>query len=189
MANSQTASQTLGENILALRKKRELSQARLSRLAEIPRSTLTHIESGEGNPSLSNLIKISSALQIQIEELLTPLQPSTELKSAADIPCKVRVGAGVKVFQLLPKSTPGLEMDRIELEPGGLFKGTPHLQGTKEYLTVNEGQIKVYLEGAPYLVKKGDFFSFPGDRPHSYRNIGKRKASAISVVILHFNKN
>ena len=37
---------------------------------------MTHIESGSGNPSLHNLIKVAAALQVSIEELLT--RPRTD---------------------------------------------------------------------------------------------------------------
>ena len=42
----------LGRNLEQLRKKRGMSQGQLARSAGLPRSTLTYIESGEGNPSL-----------------------------------------------------------------------------------------------------------------------------------------
>ena len=64
-------SEILASNILKLRRKRELSQAALASIADLPRSTLTNMESGSGNPSLQNLIKISSAFQVSVEELLS----------------------------------------------------------------------------------------------------------------------
>jgi len=61
--------------------------------------------------------------------------------------------------------------------------GTPHLAGTKEYMTVLQGEIKVFLAGESFLVKRGDVFAFPGNQPHSYRNLLRTKSIAISVVI------
>lgn len=31
--------------------------------------------------------------------------------------------------------------------------GHPHLRGTKEYMTVTEGEIQVYLSGESYTIK------------------------------------
>ena len=62
----------LAKNVEALRRLRQMSHNQLAQLAEIPRSTLTHIESGSGNPSLQNLLKVAQALQVSIEELLSP---------------------------------------------------------------------------------------------------------------------
>ena len=54
-----SVSRFLANNLLDLRKKKNLSQDKLSELAGIPRSTITHMESGEGNPSLTNLCKLA----------------------------------------------------------------------------------------------------------------------------------
>ena len=49
----------LARNTLALRKARDLTQSELARIADLPRSTLTWIESGGGNPSLANLVRLA----------------------------------------------------------------------------------------------------------------------------------
>ena len=61
--------------------------------------------------------------------------------------------------------------------------GQPHLKGTKEYLTVLEGELTVVVEGLPTAVKKGDVLAFEGDQNHAYRNTGGRRTRALSVVI------
>ncbi len=93
----------LANNILALRKTRGLSQDQLAKLAEIPRSTLTHIESGGGNPSLQNLAKLSFALQVGIEELLSRPRNECELRSEAQIPVQRRAHGRALIYKLLPE--------------------------------------------------------------------------------------
>jgi quercetin dioxygenase-like cupin family protein len=61
--------------------------------------------------------------------------------------------------------------------------GQPHLPGTKEYLTVLEGEVSVYVAGNLYAVQAGDVLAFPGNQPHSYLNTQFAPAVAISVVI------
>ena len=56
----------LALNLAALRREKNLSQQALSALAGIPRSTITHIESGQGNPSLNNLCLLAVALNVSI---------------------------------------------------------------------------------------------------------------------------
>jgi quercetin dioxygenase-like cupin family protein len=61
--------------------------------------------------------------------------------------------------------------------------GHPHLEGTKEYLTVIQGEIQVYVAGESYVVKEGDVLAFPGNQAHSYRNTKRASSIALSVVI------
>jgi XRE family transcriptional regulator, regulator of sulfur utilization len=173
----------LADNIVALRKKKALSQEQLSKMAEIPRSTLTHIESGSGNPSLQNLVKLSAALQVGLEELLSRPRNECELRELSEIPVIKRSQGRVRIFKLLPDKVKGLDVDRMEMDAGALMGGHPHLGGAKEYLTVIEGEVTVIVAGDQYKVKAGGVFAFPGDQAHSYRNTGEKKALAISVVV------
>lgn len=183
MAENQKVSQYLGLNIGTLREKKNLSQQQLAQQAEIPRSTLTHIESGEGNPSLRNLVKISDALGVGIEELLSRPRTDCVLIPADRVPVQNRSQGQVQVYKLLPERIKGLEIDRLEFAAGALMGGHPHLAGTKEYLSVLQGEVVVHVTGEKYTVKKGDVLAFPGNQPHSYRNPGRVVAIAVSVVV------
>ena len=177
-------SKYLADNIQSLRKKKGFSQDQLAARAQIPRSTLTHMESGMGNPSLKNLAKISGALGIGIEELLSRPRSGVSFLSASEIPVEQRNRGTAVVYKLLPDKVKGLEIDRIELQPGTTMLGRPHLAGTKEYLMTMVGEITIQVAGEVFRVAKGDVLAFPGDQRHSYRSSGPRgRAVAISVVI------
>jgi len=61
----------IGDNIRKFRKKKGLSQDNLARLANIPYTTLTKIESNVvKQPSVQNVAKIAKALGVAIEELI-----------------------------------------------------------------------------------------------------------------------
>lgn len=183
MANRESeVSKHLGKNVEQLRKKRGLSQAQLAQLAGVPRSTVTYIESGQGNPSLSNLIKISGAVQVSIEELLSRPRSPTQLIRVNDIPLIKKSSGNVNLFKLLPDPIPGMEIDRLEMKPRSRMGGTPHTQNTKEYLICCEGQVELALNKETFLLNKGDLLAFPGDAPHSYRNPGESNTICISVV-------
>ena len=47
----------------------------------------------------------------------------------------VRGHGSVAVTRLLPDAVAGLNIERLELLPGAFLRGTPHVRGTKEYLT------------------------------------------------------
>jgi len=89
----------------------------------------------------------------------------------------------VKVHKLLPDKIKGLDIDRMEFAAEAVMGGHPHLEGTKEYLTVLQGEILVFVAGESYVVRRGDVFAFPGNQAHSYRNMKKTPSIALSVVI------
>ena len=152
-------------------------------MAEIPRSTLSHIESGSANPSLYNLVSLSAALGVGIEELLSKPRNECALIPSHEVPVKKRSQGRVSVFKLLPDKLKGIEIDRLELQPKSFMGGHPHIAGTKEYLTVVKGEFTVHISGDTYNVKKGDVFAFPGNQPHSYGNPKDTISIAVSVVI------
>lgn len=173
----------LARNVTALRQKRGLSQNQLAKLAGLPRSTVTYMESGEGNPSLHNLSKLAGAFQVTIEELLSRPRAQVHLIPAREVRVIQKGQGAVDVYKLLPDSIPGAEIDRIEIVPGGRMGGIPHVAHTKEYLIGVQGEVQVQVAGQKFLVKAGDVLAFPGDQAHSYHNPGRTKAVGLSVVM------
>ncbi len=173
----------LADNILKIRKAKGLSQEQLAKLARLPRSTLAHIESGVSNPSLMNLSKISSGLQVGIEELLSKPRKETLLIPADQLPIQRRAHGRVRIARLMPEQVKGIEVDRIEFDPLTTLPGYPHMRGSKEYLTVIQGSLAVTVAGEHHIVPKGALFSFSGDQPHSYRNSANSVAIALTVVV------
>ncbi len=185
MANlTDDVSKNLGQNVENLRKKRGLTQGQLSKIAGVPRSTITYVESGVGNPSLKNLTRLSSALQVSIEELLATPRGRFKLVKSKEVVSEKRSQGAVRVFQLLPDPITGMHIDRMEFEIHGRMGGIPHISGTKEYLTCIQGEVTVRTGGQVFRVQKNDVLAFPGDHPHSYENTGENKSICISVVVL-----
>lgn len=61
----------LGESIKKIRKKRNLTQDKLARLADIPYTSITKIETGViKSPSVQTVAKIAKALNISLDELI-----------------------------------------------------------------------------------------------------------------------
>ncbi len=183
MDDRNSASRYLAMNLLALRKKKGLSQDRLSELADIPRSTITHMESGDGNPSLTNLCKLAAALGISIEELLSRPRNECTLLRAAEVPVLSRSAGKVRLHKLMPDTVRGIEIDKLEIQGNSSMGGRPHVQGSKEYLMTLAGEVTVSVDGDDYTLAAGDELAFPGDQRHAYRNRKSRPAVALSVVL------
>lgn len=177
-------SRNLAERIQDLRSRRGLTQADLALRALVPRSTIANLESGTGNPSLINLAKISKALSTSIEMLLTSPRALCKKISAQEIKSISRSGGEVLISKLLPDPIPGMEIDKLELNPGAKMRGMPHAAGTKEYLHCIQGEFNIVVATESYHIVKGDVLAFPGEVHHSYENIGKGKAIGLSVVAI-----
>ncbi len=62
----------IGEKIRRLRKARELTQEKLAEFANVDPKTIIEIEGGKrANPTLKTLNKISRALKVSLENLLS----------------------------------------------------------------------------------------------------------------------
>ena len=185
MSEISELSQNLAQNIVSLRKLRGITQERLSKLSGIPRSTITHFESGGGNPSLINLSKIAKALEIKVEELLAnPFHEKTQLVRNDELNFIEK--GNCTIYNLIPSPIKGLNIERFELEGENGFSGVPHLPGTKEYFTCIQGKAEVVVAGEKYLLSKGDTLIFKGNEKHSYRNPTNKKSMAISII---YNEN
>lgn len=179
---AEDVAQNLANNMRQLREARGLTQQQVAAKAGVPRPTWANLESGASNPTLAVIVKVANALQVSVEELIGPPRTSARLYPAASIPSRKR--GRVSVRQLLPESIAGFVMERLELLPGAHMTGIPHTPGTREYLTVESGQVELSESGRVWTVRPGDVVAFRGDQKHGYRNPGRAKAIAYSVVAL-----
>jgi transcriptional regulator with XRE-family HTH domain len=172
----------LAKNMKQLREARGLTQQQMAKLSGLPRATWAHLESGEANPTLAVMHRAALALQVTIEELISPPHAGCRIYPKGSLP--VRTPGQAMVRKLLPDAIPGMEIDRIEIAPRGRMTGVPHTPGTREYLTCEAGQLTLVVGGENWTLDPGDVVAFRGDQRHSYANPGPRTAIGYSVVVL-----
>ena len=184
MDNSDHAASHLARNLVSLRHARALTQETLARAAGVPRSTIANLESGEGNPSLTVLVKVANALAAPIDELLAAPRAKVRKWDAAEIPVTTQ-GRGVTVRSLVPEPVPQEMLTVMEFAPAATMRGTPHLPGTREFFTCLAGRVTIFVAGDRHDLAAGDVLAFPGNVPHSYQNgDAAERAHGVSVVIL-----
>jgi transcriptional regulator with XRE-family HTH domain len=172
----------IAQNVKQLRQSRNLTQHQLSRISGVPRPTWSNLESGAANPTIAVLVKVAAALQVPMEELISPPKAAAKLYPAESIPKQKR--GGVLIRKLLPDHLQGLELDRMELSPGSQMAGVPHRTGSREYLACESGRVELTVAGESYELSPGDVVVFRGDQKHSYANAGSKTAVAYSAVVL-----
>lgn len=174
----------LARNLAALRQVRKLTQEALAKTAGVPRSTIANLESGDGNPSLAVLVKVAAALATSIDELLASPRAKVRRWCAGDVVSHPR-GRGVTTRDLVPEAMPQEVMEVMDFAPEAVMAGTPHLPGTREFFSLLEGRVTIFVAGERYDLEAGDVLGFPGNVPHSYRNNQKEgRARGVSVVVL-----
>ncbi len=177
---TEAAASHLAENVRSLREQRGLTQQQMAKIAGIPRATWGNLESGVANPTLTVLTKVAAALQVRLEELLSA--PRTAARHVLARELFVRRRGEVQIRRLLPEALPGLEIERMHFPPKATMIGVPHTPGTREYLTVEQGEIELRVGGESYRLAEGDVVVFRGDQRHAYANIHARDTVAYSVI-------
>ena len=172
----------LASNMRALREAAGITQSQMAKRAQLPRPTWANLEAGGANPTLAVLVKVGRALRISVEELLAPPSASARLYRADELKSKKR--GGVQVRKLIPDPLVGLEIDRMELPPGGRMIGIPHVAGTREYLTCEVGQVELVASGETWRLAPGDVVVFRGDQRPSYFNFGRSPTIAFGIGVL-----
>jgi quercetin dioxygenase-like cupin family protein len=69
------------------------------------------------------------------------------------------------------------------LKPGGALRSQAHFEGTREFLTVEEGNVRIESAQDRESLNKGDSGSYRADVPHAIVNSGKNAAVVFLVVI------
>ncbi len=71
MASKSNETSTISQNIKRIRNKKDISQDRLSKLADVAYNTIIKIESGAiKNSTIETLKKIAKALDVSVDELI-----------------------------------------------------------------------------------------------------------------------
>jgi DNA-binding XRE family transcriptional regulator/quercetin dioxygenase-like cupin family protein len=182
MSSPDPLGERIAANIRELRAARGLTQLKLAKLAGLPRATWQHLESGAANPTVSVLHKVALALQISVEELISPPRAACRFYAAGTLPVKTR--GPVTIAHLLPDAIPGVMIDRVELPPRSAIAGVPHTDNTREYLTCESGELGLTVAGEKWTLRRGDVVVFRGDQKHGYSNAGGKTAVGYSVVLL-----
>lgn len=99
----------LAANAKQLRESRGLTQQQIAKIANIPRPTWANLESGAANPTLAVLVKVASALQVRVEELIGPPKAVARHYRAKSLPIRRR--GDVTIRRLLPDALQGLEIE------------------------------------------------------------------------------
>lgn len=173
---------TLGPRLRALRTARGLSQRSLAKRAGVTNGTISLIESGRMNPSVSALKRVLDGIPIGLAEFFS-FEPEPEEQvffSATELTEIGRGGisyrqVGASLFarslQILHETyQPGADTGRLMLSHTGEEGGV-----------VVSGRLEVTVGEQRKILGPGDAYLFDSRRPHRFRAVGREPCVLVSA--------
>ena len=182
----ETINEHLGRRVKKLRTDRGWSLDNLAHASGVSRSMLSEIEREKANPTLAVTYRIASAFAMTISELIesSEKQAAIQVVRAND---RAQVYRSDKNCQIRTLSPLNLEKDvefyEVTLRPGGELRSTPHYEGTREFLTVEGGTVRLESGSDTSELTRGDSATYRADVPHAIVNIGEGEAVLFLVDI------
>ena len=189
-ANAKEAAEQINENlgrrVKKLRGDRGWSLEELAAASGVSRSMLSEIERERANPTLSVTYRIANAFGLSLQDLIETAQPATNIKVIRATE-RAQVFRADKQCQIRTLSPLNLEKDvefyEVLLRPGGALRSQAHFEGTREFLTVEEGTVRVESGEEGEDLIKGDSATYRADVEHHIINNGSGEAVVFLVVI------
>ena len=176
----------LGARVKSLRAQRGWSLEQLATASGVSRSMLSQIEREQANPTLAVTLRIAQAFGMNLGDLIE-MPGATSAVSvirADDHAFHYRSDKFCRIRTLSPlKLEKDVEFYEVSLQPGGALRSAPHFEGTREFLTVQKGQVRVESAVDAEVLNPGDSANYRADVPHAIVNTGKGEAVLFLVDI------
>lgn len=178
--------QHLGSRVKQLRSEKQWSLEDLANASGVSRSMLSQIEREQANPTLAVTLRIARAFGLSLGELLEMpgAGSGVQVIRGDDRAYHYRSDKDCQIRTLSPLNLEkDIEFYQVRLQQGGALRSSPHFQGTREFLTVQEGRVRVESAGDAEELRPGDSASYRADVAHAIINNGKGEAVAYLIVI------
>jgi transcriptional regulator with XRE-family HTH domain len=179
-------SRHLGARVKHLRGLRNWSLEDLATASGVSRSMLSQIEREEANPTLAVTLRIARAFGLSLGELIELPGASSMISviRADDRAYHYRSDKDCRIRTLSPLNLEkDVEFYEVRLQPGGALRSSPHFEGTREFLTVQKGRVRVESGQDDEELNPGDSGSYRADVSHALVNTGRTEAVAFLIVI------
>lgn len=172
----------IGQRLRGIRTRLDLSQRQLARQSGVANATISQIEAGKLNPTVSMLKKVLDGFPISLGEFFGDefeahdrvFFRSEELTEIADGGVSFRqVGANLanRAIQFLHEC----------YQPGsGTGKHAITHEG-EECGIILSGRLEVTVGEQSMILRTGDAYYFTSDRPHQFRNPGSEPCELITA--------
>jgi transcriptional regulator with XRE-family HTH domain len=185
-ATTPDATAHFASRLKQLRAQRGWSLEALEKASGVSRSMLSQIERAKANPTLAVTFRIGRAFGMSIGELVeTPgASSSINVIRSNDHAYHYRSDKNCVIRTLSPLNLEkDVEFYEVQLNEGGELRSAAHFEGTREFITVQKGRIRVESGADAEELDPSDSASYRADVPHAIVNIGRGAAVLFLVDI------
>lgn len=182
----ESINEDLGRRVKKLRSDRGWSLEELAAASGVSRSMLSEIERERANPTLSVTYRIARAFGLALQDLLESADSASAIQTirASESSQIFRKDAQCQIRTLSPLNLEkDVEFYELRLAADGALRSQPHVEGTREFLTVEEGSVELLSGNSRETLGKGDSATYRADLPHDIVNPGADEVVAFLVVI------
>jgi transcriptional regulator with XRE-family HTH domain len=174
------------QRVREMRKNQGWTLQSLAEKSGVSKSMLSQIERGTANPTLGVAFRIAQAFGITLSDLVEghSSEPRIEVVRRTDSSSLFRDDDQCRIRTLSPlQMEKDVEFYELTLKAKGALVSAPHFEGTREFLTVEKGSVRLLSAESQDELQRGDSAHYPADVPHRLENIGRGEAVAFLVVI------
>lgn len=174
--------QEIGRRLRAIREQARLSQRQLARQAGVANATISQIEAGKLNPTVSMLKKVLDGLPLTLGEFFRGehedndrvFYRAAELTEIAD--------GGLSYRQVGPNlSGRAIQMLRETYQPGAGTGKHALTHDGEECGIVLRGRLRVTVGDEVATLTAGDAYYFRSSQPHTFENSGSEPCELITA--------
>lgn len=178
--------ENLGRRVKKLRGDRGWSLEELANVSGVSKSMLSEIEREKANPTLSVTYRIARAFGLNLQELIETAESASAIQVIrstersqiyrSDKQCEIRTLSPLNLEK-------EIEFYQVTLKPKGELRSQPHYEGTREFLTVEHGAIRIESGSDRSELGINDSATYRADVSHAIVNTGSEEAVVFLVVI------
>src|SRR5499425_3733508 len=165
----------LGARLRLERLRRRLSLHDLEARTGVSRSMLSEVERGSKVPTVLVLDRIATGLDTSIARVLGDEREARVVVVRRGEHDTARDPSGWE-RRILSPVLPGVEFELMRTAiPDGVDAGefAPHVPGSREYLAMARGSLRLTLDGVEHVLHAGDSIYYAGDCRHAFANAGR----------------
>ncbi len=174
--------QPIGRRLRDIRTRLGLSQRQLARVSGVANATISQIEAGKLNPTVSMLKRVLDGIPISMSEFFAGDGEYTEqIFFRVDELTQIADG-GVSFLQVGANlHNKSIHFLKESYQPGaGTGKHAITHEG-EECGIILQGRLEVSVAGQTAVLTAGDAYYFKSDQPHQFRNVGNAACELITA--------
>jgi transcriptional regulator with XRE-family HTH domain len=173
--------QSIGRRLRSARQERGLTLRQVAKSSGLTAAFISQLERGDTSASVSSLVKIASALGIEVTSLFE--KPSSTLVRRGERVPAMLGGEGVLDYVLTPEAEKRAQVIETLLDPGGYADTELYTRGGELLIcVVQSGTLEMRVEDERTLLHAGDAMTLDPRVPHTWSNPSRRNRARVLWV-------